>query len=271
MAAPRVQTLAPDASAPFARVVDRALEFRREDRYESAGAMREDVRRAIAELDGHARTQLAVSAPLPPAPSLAAPSLAAPSLAAPSLAAPLLAAPSLAAFAESPPEATIEVSASELETSASLKATRKLGGTPPPSDESIRIPRRRPLLPWVALVLVSGFGGWMWLGVHRRAAHVSAPASQPSAAPVAENAARDAGAVETQPAAPASAATSAAPHAAAAPPSAAPGHTPPTPAPSPAAAAAHRPPAKVGPGNVHKLKGGHHARRAPAPPSATHQ
>ena len=31
-------------SEPYARVIDRALEFQREDRYESAAAMREDVR-----------------------------------------------------------------------------------------------------------------------------------------------------------------------------------------------------------------------------------
>jgi serine/threonine protein kinase len=55
-AAPRIATLVPEVSEPFARVIDRALEFRREDRYKNAGAMREDVRRAIAELDGNART-----------------------------------------------------------------------------------------------------------------------------------------------------------------------------------------------------------------------
>src|ERR1700690_3124513 len=63
VAAPRVLTLAPDASRPFARVIDRALEFRREDRYASAAAMRDDVRKAIAELDaGVPVTQLAMPA-----------------------------------------------------------------------------------------------------------------------------------------------------------------------------------------------------------------
>jgi len=51
MAAPRLRTVASEASEPFARVIDRALEFRREDRYPSAEAMRRDVERAIGELD----------------------------------------------------------------------------------------------------------------------------------------------------------------------------------------------------------------------------
>jgi hypothetical protein len=38
--APRIRYVAPDVSAPFARVIDRALEFQRDDRYESATAIR---------------------------------------------------------------------------------------------------------------------------------------------------------------------------------------------------------------------------------------
>jgi serine/threonine-protein kinase len=48
LAAPRVRTVAPEVSEALARVLDRALEFRREDRYESAAAMRADVRSALA-------------------------------------------------------------------------------------------------------------------------------------------------------------------------------------------------------------------------------
>ncbi|HEX8796059.1 MAG TPA: serine/threonine-protein kinase [Polyangiaceae bacterium] len=48
--APPLRSVAPGASAPFARVIDRALQFRREDRYENAAAMQADVRRALAEL-----------------------------------------------------------------------------------------------------------------------------------------------------------------------------------------------------------------------------
>jgi serine/threonine protein kinase len=59
MAAPRLRTVASDASEPFARVIDRALEFRREDRYASAEAMRRDLERAIGELDIAAATAMA--------------------------------------------------------------------------------------------------------------------------------------------------------------------------------------------------------------------
>ncbi len=49
--APRIGTIVANVSAPYARVIDRALEFKREDRYEGAAAMRGDVRRALAELE----------------------------------------------------------------------------------------------------------------------------------------------------------------------------------------------------------------------------
>jgi len=49
--APRIRAVAPAVSDAFARVIDRALEFRREDRYENAAEMRADVARAIATLD----------------------------------------------------------------------------------------------------------------------------------------------------------------------------------------------------------------------------
>jgi serine/threonine-protein kinase len=49
--APRIRSVAPDVSAPFARVIDKALEFQRDDRYESAAAMRADVQCAMRELD----------------------------------------------------------------------------------------------------------------------------------------------------------------------------------------------------------------------------
>jgi tRNA A-37 threonylcarbamoyl transferase component Bud32 len=68
VAAPRIRALAPGVSGPFARVIDRALEFRREDRYPSASAMRDDVSRAIGELDaGVTATELAVLSPPPAA------------------------------------------------------------------------------------------------------------------------------------------------------------------------------------------------------------
>ncbi len=73
LAAPRVRDVRSDVSVPCARVLDRALEFRRDDRYENAAAMREDVQRAVAELEVSGPTQLALGAPPgvsrpPPAP-----------------------------------------------------------------------------------------------------------------------------------------------------------------------------------------------------------
>jgi len=41
--APRLREVAPHVSEELARIVDRALEFKREDRYPTAGAMRADV------------------------------------------------------------------------------------------------------------------------------------------------------------------------------------------------------------------------------------
>jgi serine/threonine-protein kinase len=48
--APPIRSIAPNVSAAYARVIDKALQFRREDRYETAAAMQADVRRAMAEL-----------------------------------------------------------------------------------------------------------------------------------------------------------------------------------------------------------------------------
>jgi serine/threonine-protein kinase len=48
--APPIRSLSPDASAPYARVIDKALQFRREDRYANAEAMQADVRRALTQL-----------------------------------------------------------------------------------------------------------------------------------------------------------------------------------------------------------------------------
>jgi serine/threonine protein kinase len=57
--APPIRSVAPDVSAPYARVIDTALQFRREDRYADAAAMQADVRRAIAELSNAAPRSVA--------------------------------------------------------------------------------------------------------------------------------------------------------------------------------------------------------------------
>jgi len=63
LAAPSLRTVAPDASEPYARVVDRALAFRREDRYPGAEAMRRDVQAALAELDASLDTTMIAGLP----------------------------------------------------------------------------------------------------------------------------------------------------------------------------------------------------------------
>ena len=55
--APKLRTITPDASEPFARVIDRALAFSRDDRYPDAKTMQADVRAALGMLDaGEAAT-----------------------------------------------------------------------------------------------------------------------------------------------------------------------------------------------------------------------
>jgi eukaryotic-like serine/threonine-protein kinase len=49
-AAPRVRDVAPLVSEPVAAIIDRALAFRREDRYSTAAAMRADIRAALAAM-----------------------------------------------------------------------------------------------------------------------------------------------------------------------------------------------------------------------------
>jgi serine/threonine-protein kinase len=69
--APKVRTVAPDVSEAFARVVDRALEFRREDRYPDASAMLADVRDALAAVPTEGATLELASGPASrPAPSV---------------------------------------------------------------------------------------------------------------------------------------------------------------------------------------------------------
>ncbi len=69
--APPIRDVAPSVSERFARVIDRALAFRREDRYPDAAAMRADVEKVLVEYAGEAATVPAfapISVPLPAAP-----------------------------------------------------------------------------------------------------------------------------------------------------------------------------------------------------------
>jgi hypothetical protein len=129
--APRLATVAPGVSEPFARVIDRGLEFKREDRYETAAAMLKDVRRAIKQLEAGAG--------------------------APRVANPLGAPPGIPRDAKKPKQpsaATIELSESDL-----LVPRREPW---PTVDESIRIPKNRSVLPWLVLLVVAGIGGKLW-------------------------------------------------------------------------------------------------------------
>jgi serine/threonine-protein kinase len=117
--APRLASVTPDVSEPYARVIDRALEFRREDRYETAAAMLKDVRRAIAQLEGN-----------PDATELAVPA-------------------SVRSVRRPPAQGdTIDVSEGNV--------------VPSRTDESIRIPKRRSVLPWLLLVALFGVGAKVW-------------------------------------------------------------------------------------------------------------
>jgi serine/threonine-protein kinase len=216
LAAPRIREITPQASEPFARVIDRALEFRREDRYETALAMRQDVQRAIEALDGGVgpTTVAALETPAPAgAPDGSAPSAG----------------------------PTIELSASDLDV------------TRPQSDadeESIHIPKRRSIVPWIALLLFGGVGAKLWLDARAARApvgtHVESPPSVSASAPVSS---------VSPPSSPddAAMASAASPSASALP------TAPSTPkpqliAPPPSASASHRAaPSKVGPANLHRL------------------
>ncbi len=226
VAAPRIAAVAPDVSAPFARVIDRALEFRREDRYEDAAAMKDDVRRALLELDAGA-------------------------------AATLVAVPSGRAAEAPPAEPTIEISAGDLErTRVRPGPPVEQAGRPAPQqpawpEESIRIPRHRSVLPWIVLALLGAGAGKWWLAARARSAALAggpattaAPASPVDLGSTRGDAAVDAGAAARSAVASTGSGTAAHPSATAS-----------------VAGAPRRPtPADVGPGNVHSLPGTHHAR-----------
>jgi serine/threonine-protein kinase len=162
--APRLRSVAPDTSEPYARVIDRALEFKRSDRYPSAAAMQADVRRALAELAASPRSR---------APSRAAP--------------------------ETPParedkarrEPTIEISSRDFEPSAPGKPAP--GKPAPGMDESVRLPKRRSVLPWIVLLVLGAIGTKLWLD-WRRSSSADAAGSASNAAAIDSSGVADAAA-----------------------------------------------------------------------------
>jgi serine/threonine-protein kinase len=171
--APAIRSVAPDVSEPYARVIDRGLQFKREDRYESAAAMQEDVRRAMRELDAREK----MPAPRAPARTVAVP----PPLPPPRALAPTAPAQHrMAARAQARGKPAEPSEASE------------------PSPEPIRIPRRRrSILPWVTLLLWGGIGLKLWLDARDGAPEPAATAptsSVPSLGSTANAVGPDAGA-----------------------------------------------------------------------------
>ncbi|HEY3819743.1 MAG TPA: serine/threonine-protein kinase [Polyangiaceae bacterium] len=141
-AAPKIETFAPEVNRSFARIIDRALEFRREDRYASAAEMRDDVRKAMQEIDGVARTEIAMAPPVSVPPRSVPPP---------------------AVVSEPPParppplpgrEATMEVSERELE-------------PPLPVLQPRPRRRRRSILPWLTLLVFAAIGAGLWLGARQ--------------------------------------------------------------------------------------------------------
>jgi len=138
-AAPRIETFSPEVNRSFARIIDRALEFRREDRYANAAEMRDDVRKAMVEIDGVARTEIALSPPASVPPRSAPPP-------------PLASEPPPPAPASPPPlpgrEATMEVSERELELPVLQTQPRR---------------KSRSILPWLTLLVFMAIGVGLWL------------------------------------------------------------------------------------------------------------
>jgi serine/threonine protein kinase len=114
--APPIREVAPKVSEQVARVIDRALAFRREDRFPDAAAMRAGVVQAVAALD--------VSAPVKTVVEVDAPTIA------------VMPAPGPVAARK---ESTVEISASELE-----PATRADMPGPPPARLQPPAPPRPP-------------------------------------------------------------------------------------------------------------------------------
>ncbi len=163
LAAPRIRSVSPDVSDPYARVIDRALEFRKEHRYGDAVAMKEDVQRALAEIEaGGAPTRLAVPTP---------------------------------AVVPGPEDS----SEREATTLAMNDEGRRAEPPAPSSSEASEAPavparrvRRRSMLPWVVALFFGAIGGRLWLDAHpdalgswvpgsRAASSATAPAAVPSA------------------------------------------------------------------------------------------
>jgi serine/threonine-protein kinase len=230
--APRLATVASGVSEPYARVIDRGLEFKREDRYPTAAAMIKDVRLAIQQLEA----------------GVGAPRSAKP----PGLFAPVL---RQEKRRKDPSAATIELSDSDL-----LLPRREPW---PQVDESVRIPKNRAVLPWLLLVVAASIGGKLWgkkaWEVARARWAVAAPAVPPAPTASSMAATQDAPPVASAPSDPVVAATAAQADAATGPPVTRSDRKPAavagqTASPNPAPVTRHHAPARTSPTHTVKSK-----------------
>lgn len=168
--APKIRTLLPDVSEPFARVVDRALAFVREERYATAAIMRADVQVALRELGGAPAGRAKVALPEVQTSAALLDTVQVPATAA------AAAAPSLG---EAPREPR-----------------------PPRRSERRREPPQRTSRAWLVLLLMLGGGGY-WFLKSRAPARITdgaVPTVAPSIAPASSAPASPASAPASEPA-----------------------------------------------------------------------
>jgi eukaryotic-like serine/threonine-protein kinase len=188
--APKLRSIAPDVSEPFARIVDRALAFAREDRYPTAAAMRADVQSALAMSTEVSTLNVIASVQAPPvALALTSPGVdnggwrkaaaSADTIRVPAVAA-KAAAPSLEPIARS--ERAPVVRGRDEDESERVASRR----SPVPGGES-RSPLRTAFV--FAVLGFVGFGAWKnrpalerWLGPNG-VAQLSSASTEPSASP----------------------------------------------------------------------------------------
>ncbi len=120
--APPIASVCPSVSPSFARVIDRAIQFRKGDRYESAAAMRSDVQEAISELDSQAKTLVSLKVP-----------------------------------------AALAAASAERGESKGAPASARTEGKSLPVLPGRRARYRRPLAPWLLLLVCTGVGVLFWL------------------------------------------------------------------------------------------------------------
>jgi serine/threonine-protein kinase len=148
--APRLREVAPEAPEPIAQIVDRALAFKRDDRYPDARAMRADVLKVLSDMAPTSGLKTTVD----------------------------VEAPTILAMRASAGELlkTIDVSASDLEPSGAFPPPRALAPTEPAAGEVRPLPkRRRSLIPLAAVLVLAGVATKLALDVNASRKAAEAP------------------------------------------------------------------------------------------------